>query len=150
MIIKHEMLKKMELRDQQCSHSMEAFQENMFNFTNIFSQPIQMMTASFNPNPFWYRQVNHYQVPYQQQTGSGTQSFADVRKVNYYQDSFYQHNQSVNSASSSGNNSQNIIEDGEKQYTKLVIGRNYLHCILWKKFLFFLQRKHNLRSIKLT
>ena len=54
MEIKREMLKKMELKDQQCSCSMEAFQENMSNFTNIFSQSIQMMTASFNPNPFQY------------------------------------------------------------------------------------------------
>ena len=57
-----------------------------------------MMTASFNPNPFHYRQVNHYQVPYHQQTRSSTQSFADVRKVNHYQDQYYQHNESINSA----------------------------------------------------
>ena len=80
-----------------------------------------MMTASFNPkfnpNSFQYRQVKHYQAPYHQQKGSSTQSLADVRKVNHYQDPYYQHNQNINSASSSENNSQNIIEDGEKQYT---------------------------------
>ena len=57
-----------------------------------------MMTASFNPNPFQYRQVNHYQAPYHQQAGSSTQSFADVTKVKHYQDPYYQHNQGVNSA----------------------------------------------------
>ena len=77
------------------------------------------MIASFNPNPFQYRQVNHYQAPYHQQAGSSTQSFADVTKVKHYQDPYYQHNQSVNSAWSSGNNSQNIIEDEEKEYTDL-------------------------------
>ena len=97
---------------------MEAFQENMSNFTNILSQSIQM-AASFNPNTFQYRQVNHYQAPYHQQTGSNSQSFAYVGKVNHYQDLCYQHNQSVNSASSSGNNCENIIENGEKQYTDL-------------------------------
>ena len=60
----------MELQDQQFSRSMEAFQENMSNFTNILSQSMQIMTASFNPNPFKYQQVNHYQAPYHQQTGS--------------------------------------------------------------------------------
>ena len=119
MEVQREMLKKMELQDQQFSCSVEAFQENMSNFTNIFSQSIQMMTASFNPNSFQYRQVNHYQAPYHEQTGSSTQSFADVGKVNHYQDPYYQHNQRVNSASSSGSNSQNIIEDGEKQYNDL-------------------------------
>ena len=77
------MLNKMELQDQQFSHTMEAFQENMSNFTNNLSQSMQMMTASFNPNPFQCRQVNHYQVPYHQQTGSSTQSFVDVGKVNH-------------------------------------------------------------------
>ena len=62
---------------------MEAFQENMSNFTNILSQSMQMMTASFNPNPFKYRQFNHCQAPYHQQTGSSTQSFADFGKVNH-------------------------------------------------------------------
>ena len=119
MEVKREMLKKMELQDQQFIRSMEAFQENMSNFTNILSQSMQMMSVSFNPNPFQYRQVNHYQAPYHQQTGNSTQSFADVGKVNHYQDPYYQHNQNVNSASSSGNSSQNIIEDGEKQYTDL-------------------------------
>ena len=80
MEIKREMLKKMELQDQQFSCSMETFQENMSNFTNILSQSMQMMTASFNPNPFQYRQVNHYQEPYHQQTGSSTQSFAMSEK----------------------------------------------------------------------
>ena len=80
---------------------------------------MQMMTASFNPNPFQCRQVNHYQAPFHQQTGIRTQSFADVGKVNHYQDPYYQHNQSGNSASSTGNNSQNITENGEKQYTSL-------------------------------
>ena len=78
-----------------------------------------MTTASFNPNTFQYRKANHYQAPYHQQIGNSTQSFADVRKVNHYQDPHYQHNQSVDSASSSGNKSQNIIEDEEKQYTDL-------------------------------
>ena len=119
MEIKREMLKKMELQDQQFSRSMEAFQENMFNITNILPLSMKMMTASFNHNPFQYRQVNHYQAPYHQQTGSSTQIFADVGKVNHYQDPYYQHNQSVNSASSSKNNSQKIIEHGEKQYTDL-------------------------------
>ena len=41
MEIKREMLKKMELQDQQFSCSMEALQENMSNFTNILSQSIQ-------------------------------------------------------------------------------------------------------------
>ena len=82
MEIKREMLKKMELQDQQFSCSMEALQENMSNFTNILSQSIQMMTASFNPNIFQYRQVNHYQELYHQQTGSNTQSIADIGKVN--------------------------------------------------------------------
>ena len=68
--IKREMLKNMELQDQQLSRSMEAFQGNMSNFTNILLQSIKMMTASFNLNPFQYRQVNHYQAPYHQQTGS--------------------------------------------------------------------------------
>ena len=49
MEIKHEMLRKMELQDQQLSRSVEAFQENISNFTNILSQSIQMMTASFKP-----------------------------------------------------------------------------------------------------
>ena len=35
MEIKREMLKKMELQDQQFSCSMEALQENMSNLTNI-------------------------------------------------------------------------------------------------------------------
>ena len=74
MEIKREMLKKMELQDQQFSRSMEAFQENMSNFTNILSQSMQMMTASFNPNPFQYRQANHYQASYHRQTGSSTHS----------------------------------------------------------------------------
>ena len=82
MEIKREMLKKMELQDQQFSCSMEALQENMSNLTNILSQSIQMMTASFNPNLFQYRQVNHYQELYHQQTGSNTQSIADIGKVN--------------------------------------------------------------------
>ena len=107
----------MELKDQQFSRSMEAFQENMSFLTNILSQSIQMMTATFNPNPFQYRQVNHYQMSYHQQTTGSTQSFADVGKVN--QGPCYKHNQNVNSASNSGDNSQNIIEDGEKQYTNL-------------------------------
>ena len=119
MEIKRQMLKKMELQDQQFSCSMEAFQENMSNLKNILWKSTQMMTASFNPNPFQYRQVNHYQAPYHQQAGSSTQSFADVTKVKHYQDPYYQHNQSVNSAWSSGNNSQNIIEDEEKEYTDL-------------------------------
>ena len=119
MEIKHEMLKKMGWQDQQFSRSMKIFQENISNVTTIFPQSIQMMTASFNPSPFQYQQVKHYQAPYHQQTESSTQSFADVRKVNHYQNPYYQHNQSVNSASSSGNSSQNIIEDGEKQYTAL-------------------------------
>ena len=133
------MQKKMELQDQQFSRSMEEFQENISNFTNVLSQSIKMMTASFNPNPFQY-----WQVHYHQQTGSGTQSFADVGKVNHYQDPYHQYNQSVNSASGSGYNSQNITEDGEKQhtdktiYTKQYIHRNFLHCLLWRKFLFFL------------
>ena len=59
---------------------MEAFQENMSNFMNILSQSLQMMTASFNPNPFQHRQATYYQAPYHQQTGSRTQSFADVKK----------------------------------------------------------------------
>ena len=63
------MLKKMELQDQQFSRSMETFQENISNFTNVLSLSIKMMTASFNPNPFQYLQV-HYQAPYHQQTGS--------------------------------------------------------------------------------
>ena len=92
---------------------MEAFQENMSNFTNNLSQSIQMMTASFIPNPFSYRQLKHYQALYYQQTGSSTQSFADVEKVNHYQDPYYQYNQSVSSTSSSGNNNQNIFENGE-------------------------------------
>ena len=54
MEIKREMLKKMELH-QQFSRSMEVFQENMSNFPNAFSQSIQMMTASVNPNPIQYR-----------------------------------------------------------------------------------------------
>ena len=37
MEIKREMLKKMELQDQQFSRFMESFQENMSNFTNILS-----------------------------------------------------------------------------------------------------------------
>ena len=119
MEIKREMLKKMELQDHQFSRHMETFQENMSNFMNILLQSIQTMTASFNPNPFQYRQLNHCQAPYHQQTGSSTQSFADVAKVSHYQDPYYQHNQSGNSASRSGNNSQNIIEDREKQYTDL-------------------------------
>ena len=119
MEIKRQMLKKMELQDQQFSCSMEAFQENMSDLKNILWKSIQMMTASFNPNPFQYRQVNHYQAPYHQQAGSSTQSFADVTKVKHYQDPYYQHNQSVNSAWSSGNNSQNIIEDEAKEYTDL-------------------------------
>ena len=90
----------------------------MSNVTNILSQPMQVMTG-FNPNSFQYRQVNHYQASYHQQTGSNTQSFTDVGKVKHYQDPQHQHNQSVNSASTSGNNSQNIIEDGEKQCTDL-------------------------------
>ena len=89
----------------------------MSNFTNILSQSIQTMTASFNPKPFQYRQVNHCQAPCHQQAGSSTQSFAGVAKVNHYQDPYYQCNQSGNSASSSGNNSQ--TEDREKQYTGL-------------------------------
>ena len=93
---------------------MEAFQEDMTNFTNILAQSMQMMAASFDPNSFQYRQGNHYQVPFHQQTGSSTQGFADIGKVNYYQDPYYKHNQSVNSASSSGNNSRNIIEDRKK------------------------------------
>ena len=80
---------------------------------------MEMTTASFNCNPFQYRQVNHHQAAYHQQTGSSTRSFADIRKVNHCEDPYYRHNQSVNSASSSGSNSQNIIEDGEKQYTDL-------------------------------
>ena len=63
MEITREMLKKMRLQDQQVSRSMEAFQENMYNFTKILSQSIQMMAASFNPNPFQYPQVNHCQAP---------------------------------------------------------------------------------------
>ena len=55
MEIKREMLTKMELQHQQFSRSMEVFQENMSNFTNAFSQSIQMMTASVNPNPIQYR-----------------------------------------------------------------------------------------------
>ena len=55
MEIKREMLKKMELQHRQFSRSMEVFQENMSNFTNAFSQSIQMMTASVNPNPIQYR-----------------------------------------------------------------------------------------------
>ena len=70
MEIKREMLKKMELQDQQFSRSIEEFQEKMSNFTNILSQSMQMMTASFNTNPFQYRQVNHYQTPYHQKTRS--------------------------------------------------------------------------------
>ena len=92
---------------------METFQEKISNFTNILSQSIQMMTASFNPNPL------HFQAPYHQQTGSRTQNFTDVGKVNHYQDLFYQHNKSVNLASSFRNSNQNIIDDGEKQYTDL-------------------------------
>ena len=61
MEIKHEMLKKMELQNQTFSRSMEVFQENLFNFTNMLSQSIQMMTVSFDPNPIQNRQVNHYQ-----------------------------------------------------------------------------------------
>ena len=113
MEIKGEMLKGMKLQDQQFSRSMKAFQENMYNFINILSQSIQMMSASFNS--FQYRQVNHYQAPYHQQTWCSTQIFADVGKVNHYQDPYYQHNQSVNSTSSSGNTNQNIIGDGEKK-----------------------------------
>ena len=56
--IKREMLKKMQLQDQQFSNSMEAFQENVSNSTNILSQSMQMMIASFNPFDR-YRQVNH-------------------------------------------------------------------------------------------
>ena len=93
MEIKREILKKMEFEDQQFSRFMEAFQENMPDFTNILSQSMQMMTASFNLNPFQYRQVNHYEAQYHQQTGSSTQSFDDVGKVNHYQDPYYQHNQ---------------------------------------------------------
>ena len=125
--IKCEMLKKMELQDQQFSRSMEKFQENISNFTNVLSQSIKMMTASFNPNPFQYLQA-HYQAPYHQQTGSGTQSFADVGKVDHYQDPYHQYNQSVNSASGSGNNSQHIIDNGEKQYTdKTIHTKEYIH-----------------------
>ena len=62
----------MVLKDQQFSRSMEAFQENMSTLTNILSQSIQMMTATFNPNPFQYRQVNHYQMPYHHQTTGST------------------------------------------------------------------------------
>ena len=101
------------------SSFMEAFQENMHIFTNILPQSIQIMTASFNPNPFQYWQVNHYQELCHPQTGSSIYSFADVGKVNHYPDPYYQHNQSVNSESSLGNNSQIITEDGEKQYTDL-------------------------------
>ena len=90
MEIKREMLKKMELQDQQFSHSVEAFQENMSNFTNILSQSVLMMTASFNFSPFLYQQVNHYRAAYQQQTESSTQNLADVRKVNHYQDPYFQ------------------------------------------------------------
>ena len=79
------------------SHSFESSTENT-TFQNNEK-------ASFNPNPFQYQQVNHYQAPYHQQTESSTQSFADVGKVNHYQDPYHQHNQSVNSATSSGNNS---------------------------------------------
>ena len=116
MEIKDEMLKQM---DYKISSFMEAFQENMYIFTNILPQSIQIMTASFNPNPFQYWQVNHYQELYHQQTVSSINSFADVGKVNHYPDPYYQHNQSVNSESSLGNNSQIITEDGEKQYTDL-------------------------------
>ena len=51
MEIKDEMLKQM---DYKISSFMEAFQENMYIFTNILPQSIQIMTASFNPNPFQY------------------------------------------------------------------------------------------------
>ena len=60
MEIKREMLIKTELQDQKFSCSTEAIQENLSNFTNILSQSIQMMTASFNHNRFQYQQVNHY------------------------------------------------------------------------------------------
>ena len=70
---------------------MEAFKENMSNFTNILSQSVQMMTALFNPNSFQYRQVNHYQESYHQQAESSTQSSADVGKVNHYLDPYNQH-----------------------------------------------------------
>ena len=40
MEIKREMLKKMELQDQQFSCSMEASQENRSNFANMLSQSI--------------------------------------------------------------------------------------------------------------
>ena len=113
MEIKGEMLKEIKFQDQKFSRSMEAFQENMYNFINNLSQSMQMMSASFNS--FQYRQVNHYQAPYHQQTWCSTRSFADVGKVNHYQDPYYQHNQSVNSTSSYGNTNQNIIGDGEKQ-----------------------------------
>ena len=117
MEIKGEMLKETKLQDHKFSRSMEAFQENMYNFINIISQSMQMMSASFNP--FQYRQVNHYQAPYHQQTWCSTQIFADVGKVNHYQDPYYQHNQSVNSTSSYGNTNQNIIGDREKQFIYL-------------------------------
>ena len=96
-----------------------------------------MMTASFNANSSQYRQVNHYQAPYHQQAVSSTQSFADVGKVNHYQDPYYQYNQSVNSASNSGNNSQNIIEDGEKQYTDLSWTRIFYIVFYEESFCFF-------------
>ena len=117
MEIKGEMLKEIKFQDQKFSRSMEAFQENMYNFINNLSQSMQMMSASFNS--FQYRQVNHYQAPYHQQTWCSTQIFADVGKVNHYQDPYYQHNQSVNSTSSYGNTNQNIIGDGEKQFIYL-------------------------------
>ena len=136
--IKREMLKKMELQDQQFSRSMEKLQENISNFTNVLSQSMKMMTPSFNPNPFQYWQV-HYQAPYHQQTGSGTQSFVDVGKVNHYQDPYHQYNQSVNSASGSGNNSQHITGNGEKQYTdKTIHTQEFFTLYFMKKvFVFF-------------
>ena len=72
MEIKGEMLKETKLQDHKFSRSMEKFQENMYNFINILSQSMQMMSASFNP--FQYRQVNHYQAPYHQQTWCSTDS----------------------------------------------------------------------------
>ena len=118
MEIKGEMLKETKLQDHKFSRSMEAFQENMYNFINIISQSMQM-TSSASFNPFQYRQVNHYQAPYHQQTWCSTQIFANVGKVNHYQDPYYQHNQSVNSTSSHRNTNKNIIGDGEKQYIYL-------------------------------
>ena len=110
MEIKREMLKKMELK----ISSLAVLWKH-------FKKTCPTSRISFHSQYKWLHHLTLTlnQAPYHQQTGSNSQSFAYVGKVNHYQDLCYQHNQSVNSPSSSGNNCENIIENGEKQYTDL-------------------------------